>query len=84
MNNYIPPFTITNIMLDRISSIMKKIGKLENYKDLNNDMSIATLFLSAFIALPLSIIGLIKNNNNVLPFGPYLSIAALKILLMVK
>lgn len=35
MNNYIPPFTITNIMLDRISSIMKKIGKLENYKDLN-------------------------------------------------
>ena len=35
MNNYIPPFIITNIMLDRISSIMKKIGKLENYKDLN-------------------------------------------------
>lgn len=35
MNNYIPPFTITNIMLDRMSSIMKKIGKLDNYKDLN-------------------------------------------------
>ena len=35
MNKYIPPFTITNIMLDRISSIMKKIGKLDNYKDLN-------------------------------------------------
>ena len=35
MDNYIPPFDITNIMLDRISSIMKKIGKLENYKDLN-------------------------------------------------
>ena len=35
MNNYVPPFTITNIMLDRISSIMKKIGKLDNYKDLN-------------------------------------------------
>ena len=35
MNNYIPPFDITNIMLDRISSIMKKIGKLDNYKDLN-------------------------------------------------
>ena len=35
MDNYILPFTITNIMLDRISSIMKKIGKLENYKDLN-------------------------------------------------
>jgi len=35
MNKYIPPFTITNIMLDKISSIMKKIGKLDNYKDLN-------------------------------------------------
>jgi Fic family protein len=35
MNNYIPPFTITNNMLERVSSIMKKIGKLENYKDLN-------------------------------------------------
>jgi len=35
MDNYIPPFDITNIMLDRVSSIMKKIGKLDNYKDLN-------------------------------------------------
>ena len=35
MNNYVPPFTITNIMLDRISSIMKKIGKMDNYKELN-------------------------------------------------
>ena len=35
MENYVLPFSITNIMLDRISSIMKKIGKLDNYKDLN-------------------------------------------------
>ena len=35
MENYIPPFTITNEMLDSISSIMKSIGKLDNYKDLN-------------------------------------------------
>ncbi|MDO5569072.1 MAG: Fic family protein [bacterium] len=35
MNNYNPPFTVTNLMLERISSIMKKIGKLDNYKDLN-------------------------------------------------
>ena len=35
MDNYIPPFEITNTMLDRISNIMKKIGKLDNYKDLN-------------------------------------------------
>ena len=35
MKYYIPPFEITNNMLDRISSIMKSIGKLDNYKDLN-------------------------------------------------
>ena len=35
MDNYIPPYNITNAMLDRISSIMKKIGKLDNYKDLD-------------------------------------------------
>ena len=34
MDNYIPPFTITGVMLDRVSSIMKKIGKLDNYRDL--------------------------------------------------
>lgn len=45
------------------------------------DMSIVTIFIAAFIALPLSIISLIKNNNNVLPFGPYLSIASVIILL---
>lgn len=35
MNKYIPPFEITNKMLDLIASIMKKIGKLDNYKDLS-------------------------------------------------
>ena len=35
MNNYVPPFEITNDMLDRVSSIMKSIGKLDNYKDLS-------------------------------------------------
>lgn len=45
------------------------------------DMSIVTIFIASFIALPLSIISLIKNDNNVLPFGPYLSIAAVIILL---
>ena len=35
MDNYVPPFEITNNMLDRVSSIMKSIGKLDNYKDLN-------------------------------------------------
>lgn len=35
MEEYIPPYEITNEMLDRVSSIMKKIGKLDNYKNLN-------------------------------------------------
>lgn len=35
MNKYVPPFTITNTMLERVASIMKKIGKLDNYNDLN-------------------------------------------------
>lgn len=47
------------------------------------DMGVVTLFLAAFLALPISIISLIKNNENVLPFGPYLSLAAL-ILLFTK
>lgn len=45
------------------------------------DMSIVTIFIASFIALPLSVISLIKNDNNILPFGPYLSIAAIIILL---
>ncbi len=35
MDKYIPPFKITNKMLESITSIIKKIGKLENYKNLN-------------------------------------------------
>lgn len=45
------------------------------------DMSIVSIFIAAFIALPLSIVSLIKNDNNVLPFGPYLSLASVIILL---
>ena len=45
------------------------------------DMSIVTIFLASFIALPVSVIGLIKDDNNIIPFGPYLSFAATIILL---
>ena len=45
------------------------------------DMSIVTIFIAAFIALPISIVYLIKNDDNVLSFGPYLSMAAAIILL---
>ena len=31
MDNYVPPYTITNTMLEYVSSIMEKIGKRDNY-----------------------------------------------------
>ena len=34
MNNYVPPFTITNKMLEYIFSVMEKIGKIDNYTNL--------------------------------------------------
>ena len=45
------------------------------------DMAIVTIFLAAFIALPLSVITLIKNDNNILAFGPYLAASATIIML---
>ena len=45
------------------------------------DMSIVTIFIASFIALPISTIALIKKNSNVLPFGPYISLAATFIML---
>lgn len=45
------------------------------------DMSIVTIFIASFVALPISIISLVKNDDNVLPFGPYLSVGATIILL---
>lgn len=35
MDNYVPPFNITNLMLEYVSSIMEKIGKISDYNDLN-------------------------------------------------
>ena len=35
MNKYIPPFEITNTMLDYVSSIMENVGKLSNYTNLS-------------------------------------------------
>ena len=35
MNDYIPPFNITKKMLDLVASIMEKIGRLDNYNNLN-------------------------------------------------
>lgn len=40
MDNYVPPFTFTSTMFDYISSIMEKIGKLDNYTNFNKKPSL--------------------------------------------
>ena len=44
-------------------------------------LSIVVIFLASFLALPISIINMYKNNEHMLPFGPYLGIASLIIFL---
>ena len=40
-------------------------------------MSIITIFLATFIAFPVALFILFSNKDNVIPFGPFLSMAAL-------
>jgi len=42
-------------------------------------MAIITIFLATFIAFPIALIILFSNKDNVIPFGPFLSMAALLI-----
>ncbi|MDO4963343.1 MAG: prepilin peptidase [bacterium] len=44
-------------------------------------MSVVAVFLSAFIALPISLILLKKNSSHEIPFGPFLAISAIIIML---
>lgn len=43
--------------------------------------AISCIFLGALIGLPISLIILVKNKDNVVPFGPFLSAAAIIMLL---
>lgn len=43
--------------------------------------AITCIFLGALIGLPISLVMLMKNKDNVVPFGPFLSAAAIIILL---
>ncbi len=45
------------------------------------DMSIASIFLATFIAFPIAIYILFSRKDNMIPFGPFLSIAAIIILI---
>ena len=41
------------------------------------ELSIVVIFIGSFIALPISMINMYRKNEHMLPFGPYLGIAAL-------
>lgn len=43
-------------------------------------MSICTIFLATFIAFPVALIILFSNKENIIPFGPFLSMAAILLL----
>ena len=48
---------------------------------LNFPLSICTIFLATFIAFPVAIFILITNKDNIIPFGPFLSMSAILILI---
>ena len=45
------------------------------------DLSIVTIFLATFIAFPIALIVLFSQKDNLIPFGPFLSMAAILILI---
>ena len=44
-------------------------------------MAIVTIFLATFIAFPIALIILALQKDNIIPFGPFLSMAAILILI---
>ena len=45
-------------------------------------MAICSIFLATFIAFPIALIILFSNKENIIPFGPFLSIAAILIFIV--
>ena len=43
-------------------------------------MSICTIFLATFIAFPVALFILLSDKENIIPFGPFLSMAAILLL----
>jgi len=48
---------------------------------LDFSMAICTIFLATFIAFPIALIILFSDKENIIPFGPFLSMAAIIILI---
>ena len=45
-------------------------------------LSIVVIFMASFLALPISIINVYRKDEHMLPFGPYLAVAALILFLL--
>ena len=45
-------------------------------------MAVCTIFLATFIAFPVALVILFSDRENVIPFGPFLSMAAILILIV--
>ena len=45
------------------------------------DLSIVSIFLATFIAFPIALIILFRQKDNLIPFGPFLSMAAILLLI---
>ena len=45
-------------------------------------MAICTIFLATFIAFPISLIILFSDRENIIPFGPFLSMAAILVMIL--
>lgn len=56
--------------------LMFVIGLVLDWK-----LAIITIFLASFIGLPISLIVLLKKKTDIIPFGPFLSISAIIMLL---
>ena len=56
--------------------LMAVIGLVLNYK-----LAIISIFLASIIGLPVSLVILYKNKTNIIPFGPFLSVSAIILLL---
>ena len=84
---------IDAIIMFLLMFIVKKLGELIFRKDalgggdvkmmafvsaiIGYKLSIVIVFFASFIALPVSIVTAYRKNNAILPFGPYLAVAAL-------
>ena len=56
--------------------LLAVIGLVLNYK-----MAVISIFLASFIGLPISLISMYKTKSDIIPFGPFLSVSSIILIL---